>query len=251
MTHVYFDESRHERGNFALGALLFCDTDPSDTINAAVTAVGLTPGKDEYKSRHPHASDHRWRDLRSRLFAIAQGSRIGLVVAPYADAKRLGQHALAGLAHILSENDFARPIIAWFDEGLFTNKGELAAATQTAALPDEVALNVECDSRVIPGIQVADLVAHACATTLLGRLGIADKLLRDDEEGEYQLSFEMWARLRYNFLVRDLHEPEQEDAAAAGLMDSKGGLYIAPDCDEAVVNAALQRFGYTWLGCIH
>jgi hypothetical protein len=86
---------------------------------------------------------------------------------------------------------------------------------------------------------------------MLGWLGVSDKTLRDEDEGEYQLSFEMWARLRYNVFTRALTDPALQDAARSGLVDSHNALYIAPGCSEEVGQAAESRYGHTWLGCIH
>lgn len=251
MTHVFFDDSLHERGRFALGAFVFFDRDPTPRIDEAITSVGLIPGKDEYKSRNPHAEDERWRHLRSALFRIATGARIGLVVTPYSAVRRLGEQAVIGLAHIIASNDIAKPISVFVDQGIFLRGGDVVAARASALLATDVTLNVECDSRTVLGIQVADLVAHACAVTLLGRMGIADKVIRDDEEGGCHLSFEMWARLRYSFFAHNISDLKMQEAAAEGLLDSSGGLFIAADCDRDVAQAARDRFGYTWLGCIH
>lgn len=251
MTQIFFDESYHERGGFTLGAFVLCECDPASTITSAIVEVGLTPGINEYKSRERHTADCRFQELRSKLYRLARECRIGLMVAPYKERDRLGEHVLRALAHIIQQNEIAHPITASLDEGLFRSKKQFEVFRVRAELPNEVQLQVECDSRVVPGIQLADLVAHTCSIALLGTMGISDKTVRDEEEGEYQLSFEMWARLRYSFLVRELTEPGLEDAAAAGMLDGRCGLYIAPECDSLVSEMALARFGHTWLGCIH
>ena len=251
MTHIFFDDSQHERGDFVLGAYACFDTDPAEHISSAIQAAGFTPGFDEYKSSHPHARDPRWVELRRALFRIANASTIGIVVAPYADRSRFALHALTGLAHIIGQNDVARPIRAFLDEGLFRSRIQFDRWRYESGLQDNVEVISECDSRTVYGIQVADLVAHACAITLLGRLGIADKTLHSEEEGEYQLSFEMWARLRYNFFTRAITDPDLLEAARAGLVDSHGGLYVTPGTSDIVAATADERFGHTWLGCIH
>lgn len=253
MTQIFFDESHHKRGEFTLGAFVVSGDDLSDRINAAIVRVGLTPGVDEYKSRRPHAAEPRWRDLRRELYALVGGCRIGIMVAPHSDRARLGTHALAALAHILRENDIDKPVAAYFDEGLFGSDAQLERAGLEAGLPQSVRLEVECDSRSVSGIQLADLVAHACSIALLGRMGLIDKMVggSDGEEGDMPLAFEMWVRLRWNFFLRTITEPERMEAAHAGMMDSRGGLYVAPGCNSAVFEMAQERFGQTWLGCIH
>ncbi|HYN81832.1 MAG TPA: DUF3800 domain-containing protein [Gemmatimonadaceae bacterium] len=251
MTHLFFDDSHHAQGEFSLGAFVVFDGDPSEKVNQALTAFGFVPGQDEYKSSHPHAADTRWIELRRLLYRIAGAATIGITIAPYGDRSRFGLHTLTGLNHILNENVISRPVAVYLDQGLFQSKHEFDKWRRESGLPDDIDLTPECDSRRVPGIQVADLVAHTCAIALLGRLGISDKTIHDDEEGEYQLSFEMWARLRYNFFTRNLTDPELQEEARRGLMDSRNGLYLAPGCNEQLVQMADERFGRTWLGCIH
>jgi hypothetical protein len=250
VTHIFVDESHHARGGFTLGAYLFFDADPAGLVLNALVQTGLTPRVDEYKSRHPHGTDERWIKLRHSLYRIAQMATIGIVVAPHVD-RSLGLHVLAGLTHILRENEVSRPAHVFLDEGLFSSEQRLATWRREAGLPDELQVVAECDSRLHPGIQVADLVAHTCSVALLGRLGISDKTIYSESEGEHQLSFEMWARLRWHFFTRPVTDPALREAAASGLVDSHGGLYLAPGLDPVVAEMAEERFGMTWLGCIH
>jgi hypothetical protein len=250
MTVIYFDESHHEKGDFALGAFVVSTSDLSVDVEAAMIAVGFIPGQDEYKSRGPHAADERLRELRTRLFRLAAGSKIGLLIAPFAERSHLGPRVLAALGHIVRENTL-HEATAYLDQGLFRSANEVAHLLKATDLPTGVHVVAECDSRAVLGIQVADLVAHACSIALLGRMGVSDKLINDEEEGEYRLSFEMWARLRHNFFISTPTEPERQEAAQAGMLDSRGGLYIAPTCTSLVREMADDRFGQTWLGCIH
>jgi hypothetical protein len=251
VTYIFFDDSQHRRGDFVLGGFVVFQADPTVEITAAIIEAGLHPGSDEYKSRHPHASDPRWIELRRALFGVAREATVGIVVAPYAERGNLGLHGLMGLAHMLRENDIARPIAVFLDQGLFQSMMEFERARREAALPADIRIEPECDSRAVLGIQVADLVAHTCSIVLLGRAGISDKTLKSEEEGEYQLSFEMWAQLRYQFFRRQITDPALQEAARSGLVDSSSGLYIAPGTPAHIAEAAEGRFGKTWLGCIH
>jgi hypothetical protein len=251
VTHVYFDESHHERGDFTLGAFVFADSDLGSHVNEAITSAGLTPGVDEYKSRMPHATEAGWIDLRKDLYRLAGGCKIGLLIAPYGDRKRIGEHALLALAYLLRENTIASPVRVFMDQGLFRSKAEMEKLRRDSKLPAHVDLHVECDSRTVGGIQIADLVAHTCSIALLGQMGLIDKMISDEEDGEYSLAFEMWARLRYNFFTKTLTDPDRREEARRGMMDSKSGLYIVPEVNAMVTKVAQQRFGDTWLGCIH
>jgi hypothetical protein len=241
VTHIFFDDSHHERGDFSVGAFAFFSNDPADQVHSAIERSGLVPWLDEYKSRHPHSADPRWIKLRRSLFQIADQATIGLVVAPFFDRARFGLHALMGLAHIVRANNVRRPVVVMLDEGLYQSDHQFHGWRNDSALPSDVVVTPECDSKSVPGIQVADLIA----------LGVSDKALHSAQEGEWQLSFEMWAKLRYNFFCRPIDDPSLREAANAGLVDSHHGLYIAPGCTQAVASVADARFGETWLGCIH
>lgn len=49
VSHIYFDESIHDRGGFILGAFVV-GRDALPGVSSALTAVGLVPGESEYKS---------------------------------------------------------------------------------------------------------------------------------------------------------------------------------------------------------
>lgn len=256
-THIFFDESLHRRGDFVLGAFVVADGDLDRRLRTAIRSVELTPGVDEYKSRHPHGSDPRYANLREELYRIVSGCQMGLMVAPYDKRSALGEEAMRALAYLDRENQFVRPVTAYFDEGLFSPEIEAFSYARQASLSADLELRVECDSRITLGIQLADLVAHTCSVMLLGQMGIVTKTVKAgansgyDEDDDLPLEFELWARLRWNLLSRNLTDPELQEAASAGLVDTTCGLYVATTCSSDLAEAASVRFGQTWLGCIH
>lgn len=257
MTIVFYDESRHPRAGFTVGAFVIFDDDPSAAIQSIIRSAGLTPGQDEYKSRHRHDEDERWRHLRHELYHIARSASLGLAFFAEHEPATQAEHVAAGLAHILRENSFAEPIHAFFDEGVFRSPAHWAAVAANFPELHKVHVKPSCDSRTVPGIQVADLVAHTCAVVILADLGLVTKTVKAgpnsgyDEDLDLPLEFELWASLRWSFPCKRITDPELQDAASAGLVDTSGAIYIAPNCPQDVRNAVESRYHKTWRGCIH
>ena len=104
----------------------------------------------------------------------------------------------------------------------------------------------------------ADLIAHACATMLLVRLGLVKKTIKAGPDSGYEadsdipLEYELWASLRNNFFAA---APPPFDSWKSQLdftVDvASRGLHISQACDGVVREAALLEFGSMYLGCIH
>jgi hypothetical protein len=108
------------------------------------------------------------------------------------------------------------------------------------------------------GLQVADLIAHTCATILRAQLGSVKKTIKPgpnsgyDPDGDMPLDFGLWAGLRYNFFAAAPPPYETWKSQLDFSVDVESrGLHISTLCDNAVKNAALFRFGKMYLGCIH
>ena len=257
MTVAFYDESRHPRAGFSVGAFVIFADDPTVEIQSIIRDAGLVPGQDEYKSRHRHDQDQRWITLRAELYRIARSASIGL--AFFAEDERAAQaeNIAAGLAHILHENSFAAPVQVFFDQGVFRSAAHWK--TVRAKFPDLESVHAEpsCDSKAVPGIQVADLVAHTCAVVISADLGIVAKTVKAgpnsgyDEDLDLPLEFELWASLRWSFPCKRITDPELQDAASAGLVDTSGAIYTAPNCPIDVRAAVESSYHRTWRGCIH
>src|SRR5207302_7350854 len=110
---------------------------------------------------------------------------------------------LATICQANSLNQQREPV--YFDEGIFSSTRaarQLSEQTSAARYCDVLA---EQDSRYIKGLQLADLVAHTCATMLLDALGLLPKLVKAgpnsgyDADLDIELAFELWAGVRYQF----------------------------------------------------
>jgi hypothetical protein len=252
MGFFYFDESVHSRGNFALGAFAYSESSLEKPIAEALRESGLRPYIDEFKSgslmtKHPEQA--RARDLLRSV--LTRNCQIGIVVSPSSPLELLGREALRGLHKILSTNSFVSKI-----HDVFLDEGILASDATDA--PEHCSLHFEQDSVTVLGLQIADLVAHTCATMLLARLGLTEKTIKAgpnsgyDPDGDMPLEFELWAGLRWNFFAAAQPPYETWKSQLDFQVDVESrGLHISDACDEAVKTATLSRFGRMYLGCIH
>jgi len=254
----YFDESIHDRrGQFILGAFVF-GPDPSAAIRDAITAVGLDPDRDEFKSSTKMSEHPEHQALRAQLHDILQPTyRYGVVVVPARERPSLGREALIGLAKICHANGLThRREDAYFDAGIFSS------ARRGLELADQIGVSGYCDvhpeedSRRAKGLQLADLVAHTCGTMLLDALGLLCKTVKAGPNSGYppnldmELGFELWATVRWQFFSGGFQTNVRSNEDM--VVDVAGyGLHVAESCSPELHDAALARFGKQYLGCIH
>lgn len=164
----YFDESIHKKGSFILGAYVYSQFDVDRQVEDAIKSCGLEPGKDEYKSgmhvgKHPEQAG-----LRSKLKDILHKTKLGIVINSYDKRHELGEAALKGLNLILS--NYAPPEelhSTYFDANIFKNVREAKILTKGIGIDKFSNFYFEQDSKIIKGLQLADLVAHTCSIMLL------------------------------------------------------------------------------------
>jgi hypothetical protein len=261
MGFFYFDESIHERGHFALGAFVYTEESLDGPVADALSRSGLIPGVDEFKSgsRMDRCPEQARARILLRSVIFYNNCRIGLVVAPHCPRLTLGPEAITALKKILSTNRFrSGSHEGFFDEGIFEPASAGDRGVDAAGILQPFRFHFEQDSVQVPGIQVADLVAHTCATMLLAQLGVVKKMVKAGENSGYdpdsdmELEFELWAGLRYNFFAAAPPPVDTWESQLDFQVDVKSrGLHIADTCEEKVQNAALISFGSMYLGCIH
>lgn len=253
----YFDESIHERGGFILGAYVY-GHDPGPRVDAALRSVGFEPGRDEFKSSAPMAAGWAHPMLRCKLKEILSSSyRYGVVLHPSAHRSSFGREALVGLAKICRANGLTSlPQVAYFDQGIFPTSAVAIGLARELGLVDYCHLYPEQDSRLVRGLQLADLVAHTCATMLLEALGLITKSVKAGPNSGYDpdldigLGFELWAGVRYQFFSSGLPDDIRSNEDMVVDVESRG-LHISDACPAPLREAARSRFGKQYLGCIH
>jgi hypothetical protein len=260
MGFFYFDESVHPNSKFVLGAFAYSEVSLDGPVSEALRQSGLTPRVDEFKSGAYMNENPEQVSVRTVLKSIIHDHcRIGVVVAPDAPRHLIGPEALHGLSKILATANFdSSSHEVFFDRGIFASAGSGRLEAETTCHGSFCSFHFEQDSRRVLGLQVADLIAHTCATMLRAELGLVKKTVKAgpnsgyDPEADMPLEFELWAGLRYKFFATG---PPPFDTWTSQLdfkvdVASKG-LHVSSRCEEFVKNAAFSRFGSMYLGCIH
>jgi len=261
MGYFYFDESIHSRAGLIVGAFVHTEAPLEPAVAAVLRRLGLQPGIDEYKSGTRIPTDPVEAKLREDLRDEIQRlyGRVGLLVAPSTDRHLLARDAMAALKKLLSTNTFdSRAHTAYFDEGVFTGSTVAHRLAIELDLSELVTIEPSVDSRVVGGIQVADLAAHTMATMLLECLGLVKKQVKAgpnsgyEPDLEFELGFELWASLRYQLFSRTVPEAPNGSKLPGPVHDvASCGLYVSERCNEELRHAAHARFGSVYLGCIH
>ncbi len=125
-------------------------------------------------------------------------------------------------------------------------------------MPAHCECRFEQDSKLVPGLQLADLIAHTCSMMLLEKLGLITKLIKVgpnsgyDPDLQVELGWALWASVRYAFFHGGSKYGIDDDPVDFMTVDVAGyGLFIDKSCDPRVAAAALNLFGKCYLGCIH
>jgi hypothetical protein len=261
MGYFYFDESIHPRGGFIVGAYVYTEAPLEPAVARVIAATGLRPGVDEFKSGRRVDGAFPHHELRGRLQGVLRGQdgSIGLLVAPSTDRDLLGADALIGLRKLIEKNDLGpRRHEVYFDEGVFSPPSSADALARQLDLSSGIALHPSVDSRLIGGIQVADMAAHTMATMLLEHMGVVNKKVKSgpnsgyDPDLEIEIGFELWASLRYNFFSCAFAESPTPMESPSPILDvASCGLHISDRCSAELRGLAEGRFGTVYLGCIH
>jgi hypothetical protein len=259
MGYFYFDESIHGKGGFILGAFVYSQNDVDEQVEDAIRSCGLVPGKDEYKSGL-HVGIHPEQTiLRDSLKSIIYRTKIGVIVNSYDKRNELGINALKGLKQILSFYKEPEELhTTFFDENIFKNVQEAETLSLQIGINEYSNCFFEQDSKIIKGLQLADLVAHTCSIMLLETMGLVSKTVKAGDNSGYdpdmdiEIGFELWAGLRYNFFSKPPPHPDEwRDQFDFKSLVKDVGLYISDNCSEQLRDSALDRFGEMYLGCIH
>lgn len=257
MAYLYLDDSKHHSFGFSLAAFVMCDADPTEDIGLIFRHRGFDPNTFEFKSSARMKDDINLQKLRSALKNYI-GRRCKIAVCVVDGDKRLGPAALR-----LLDSALAHPYLArrqhqvFFDEGLFPSTGAAENLVKDTEKFKSCEFYFEQDSRKVLGIQLADIVAHTCSTMLLETLGhISKKIVVNAPNDstyhglEIDLGFEMWAGIRYAFLSQNKSQPK-DDFDLANVDVYPWGLFIDDSVTEQIASAAMDRFGESYLGCIH
>jgi len=194
MGFFYFDESIHVRGGFIVGAFVYDDRDLTPAVFESLAKAGLQPKIDEFKSSAKMRSQPEQAKAREHLRDLLNAVRTGLVVVPGARRESLGDEAIAGLAKILKKNQLDLvPHKIFIDQGIMVSD---AVGETFCNGPGKLSeLHLKQDSKLIGGIQLADLAAHSMSVMLLEQLVKGDVVQKS--QNSYLLPLEIVVRRDY------------------------------------------------------
>lgn len=258
MRHFYIDDTVQDRGEFVLGAVVF-GPDAESSVTLAIESVGLRPGVDEFKSSARMDAHPEQVKLRERLHTVLADYRIGVLVIPRGERANLGHTALLAVDQFVNANGLRKEaeLHVFLDEGMFGSAASALESANSIGIDRYCSVNPEQDSRLIKGLQLADLVAHTAGLMLMDSLGLLKKVVKAGPDSGYEpdteieLGFEMWASLRYQFFSAG-PVPEQDEIYSGALTKvGANGLFIADSCSDKLRIAAVDRFDECYRGCIH
>jgi len=257
MAYFYLDDSKHHGHGFSLAAFAICQSDPTESVAKIFRTCGFDPATFEFKSSSRMAGNEKLQQLRSDLRQFIQW-KCRIAVCVVKDDKRLGPAALNLLGAAL-----CHPTLAGFehrvafDEGLFSSTQAADGLVSKDPSLQKCDFAFEQDSKQQLGIQIADLIAHTCATMLRESLSTQPKTITWDDPRDHTyhglevpLEFEMWTSIRYAFLCMS-KSAHKDDLDMAVVDVFPCGLYVDEQVDDRVATAAFKRFGENYLGCCH
>lgn len=243
---IFVDESIQQKLGYICVGFAYCDASPDQAINQAIAEAGLTPSKDEYKSGYRMVGSDARHFLRESIYRLVQmHCRLGIYIAPLSYRESLLSSVVEVASRLVQVNGLRAPQDLYVDEGI---AGEHSPTEYVKPWPN-------CDSRKVPGIQLADFIAYHCSYLLKCELlGETKTILMGNDEPhplageEVELDWTLRTDFRRSFFVepRKIEEIKGDDwfFKLVGY-----GAFLAPDLSEAVRNAAESTFDSMYFGC--
>lgn len=258
MGYFYFDETIRDNGNFIIGVFIYSNRDLTPEIFSALKEVGLNPEIDEFKSNSLKISNTQQQKLRNSLDTLLTYCQTGLLVTPIEQRANLGNNSLKCLLKIIQSNELNKQNHdVYFDQGIKIKDAEKLSFNKKSG--GICTLHLNQDSKIIGGIQIADLVAHYLGSMLLEEMGLLSKQVKTGDNSGYntdnmvELGFELWTKLRYSFFKSS--NPigaTSDDPISEIVFDVENyGLYISSLCSYSLRDSAINCFGKCYMGCIH
>jgi len=219
-------------------AAVVTDSKFPEEVSKALTRNGFRPGVDEFKSSMRMDENPSARSLRDDLrHIIALKSKLAVVVCARSERRQAPQMCVDLLSALVETGAVTTPALASLDQGLTVTAPEILGLT----------LDVECDSKEVVGIQVADCAAAIISRMILAEMGMDQKTILVEDYPSYvaiELAWSLWRSVRFAMssgkpILGDIEEPDMEPF----------GLFVSPGCSPKVRRAAMARLGHVWVGC--
>jgi hypothetical protein len=276
LTHCYVDESVHKDLGFVATAFVFGGSSFEEEVERVLREVGLSPREDELKSSARMDSDPRMRAARDAALNLAGSStRIAVFFGPY-DRSMIGKHCLQALQSVLLRNGLSGvPLDVHFDEDIFPSAAEADRLQKLFRTLGDVNIHPGEDSRLVLGIQVADVVAHSFGQILKAEIsGESKEVEIGGPDTGYPdgttapLGWSLLMNLRHALFTRpmayegDQYPPESNPVILDPVHDDPvdygqhptllgWGVQVAPEASAELRYVVECSLGRIWLGCIH
>lgn len=257
MGQFYVDDSVHNEAGFIIGACVYTETDLTVEINNIIKKHGYDETVFEHKSGASYSKDLNKMKVRDDLKALLiHQCKLGIVVIPSDRREELGFECIKGIKAFIHYNNLEGANDIYFDQGHFTSIQKAGTVIEAENFANSNFI-LEQDSKVIKGIQLADLAAHIASIHFKSTLGLVTKMVKAGENSGYdpdsdmELGFEMWANLRYTFFNEGSTEYTGDPLGDSMVRVEPFGLYISELCSGKLQDDARQAFASVYLGCIH
>jgi len=244
---IFVDESIQQHLGYICVGFAYCERTPDEFIHHAIAEAGLTPGQDEYKSGYRMDGSRQRQALRESMYQLVlEHCKLGIYIAPIEERNKLLKSVAEIASKLVQINGIDAPQDVFVDEGI-----------DGAYVPNElIRLRRGCDSRKVPGIQLADFIAYHCSYLLrCETLGVTKKILMAQDEPhplageEVELDWILRTDFRRHFFVesRNIEEINGDDwfFKLAGY-----GAFFSPELNEHVKVAAEATFDSMYFGCV-
>lgn len=276
LTHCYVDESVHEKSGFVATALVFGAPSLESDVARALEEAGLSPRDQELKSSARMDADPRMRAARDAILCLAGSStRIAVFIGPY-DRCTIGKHCLQALQSVLLRNGLTSSCLdVYFDEDIFASASEAERLQPLFRALQNVRIHPRENSRLVLGIQVADVVAHSFGQIVKAEMSGESKEVEiggpdtgHPDGTKAPLGWSLLMNLRYALLTRPMAyegedypletdpvvlDPVHDDPVEYGQHPILlgWGVQVAPESEVELRSAVDRSLGRLWLGCIH
>lgn len=256
---VYVDESFVPRHDLLVAGLVFSPFDLSEDVNEILLRHGFAPGTDEFKSTANFRDEPRWGAVRDSLLdlLLKRECELAATIASHSvDLRLLGNHVLDTVLSVAGHAGFeASPLSIYLDRDLKRDEQRLRAQIPDTAHVDRPRMVFGCDSRLVGGIQLADMIAGALRTVFVQQLeGNKAVVVFGEAEGypqetEIQLSEEILMHLAWRFFADPLPPDEHGNQLIWTALPK--GAFFSSNVKGPLRAAASARLGSLWRGCAH
>lgn len=243
---IFVDESIQDSLGYICVGFVYCKKSPDEDINNAIAQAGLAPGIDEYKSGYRMENSRSRHQLRDSIYQIVlELCTLGLYIAPVSERPTLRGSVVNIVEKIIRHNELVLPQDVFLDEGIL---GSVKPC-------DGIQVNFDCDSKHVPGIQLADFVAYHCSYLLKCALsGSSKKILIEETPHpltgeEVDLDWMVRTDFRRHFFVeqRNVEDITGDDWF---FKLSGYGAFFSPGLSPQVMQAAEETFDSMYFGCV-